>query len=138
MNVPCILPTNSCAFQLKNFKSVSKSALKSKMVSHASVTAKRMPHKAWVWVWVTVTLVETTLKMVTKLKAMAAALDMVRSYLFSTSTHYMSLTGACICKKGAGHWQNGQWISAANGLAVQYAALAVPALAGVAAGMMAL
>ncbi|CAM0140324.1 hypothetical protein VKS41_002372 [Umbelopsis sp. WA50703] len=39
---------------------------------------------------------------------------------------------------GAGHWQNGQWISAANGLAVQYAALAVPALAGVAAGMMAL
>ncbi|GAB5587418.1 hypothetical protein Unana1_02318 [Umbelopsis nana] len=36
---------------------------------------------------------------------------------------------------GVGHWQNGQWISGANGKAVD---VAIPALAAVALGMMAL
>ncbi|KAH8547834.1 hypothetical protein BGW37DRAFT_508908 [Umbelopsis sp. PMI_123] len=36
---------------------------------------------------------------------------------------------------GAGHWQNGQWISGASGKSVQ---MALPALAAVAVGMLAL
>jgi hypothetical protein len=36
---------------------------------------------------------------------------------------------------GPGHWQNGQWVSGANGKSVE---LALPALAVVAVGMLAL
>jgi hypothetical protein len=36
---------------------------------------------------------------------------------------------------GPGHWQNGQWISAANGKSVE---VVIPVLAAVALGMMAL